>query len=200
MAETDGPYNELDVKARVMLTIWELTKNDGSKFASPEEIADYLSLEAGYIRGIIGDIEKQPSPRLSEKRYHAPGKTKGRKRIGYRLHDDAVIKEGTALILVELLKHHHNHSVNREEFVRLMARDHKMTDEGVNNRIDEGIRVGYVEDLTPIDGTVRGKERINEDFDYIRTLAVKYPSQQQPQQPTHAGKAGRKKPKGGVKN
>lgn len=174
MTNSSGPLDELDVKAKVMLTVWELTKDDGSKFVSPDEIAERLDLDPGYIRSVISDIEALPDPRLAEKRYHAPGKRRGRKRIDYRLHDDAVIKEGTALLLVELLKHHRNHSVNRDEFVAFMVEQHAMTPEGVRNRIDEGIRVGYIEDLTPLDGTIRGKERINEDSDYIRALAAKY--------------------------
>jgi hypothetical protein len=174
MTNIDPPFDELDIKAKVMLTIWELTKNDGSKFVSPNEIAQYLGVEAGYIRTVIGEIEAQAGSRLAEKKYHAPGKRHGRKRIDYRLHDDIVIKEGTALLLFELLKHHRNHSVNREEFVSFMVKQYDMTPEGVNNRINESIRVGYIEDLTLVDGTIRGKERINEEFDYIRTLASKY--------------------------
>lgn len=167
-------FNDLDINAKVMLTIWELTKNDGRKFASPEEIAARLDVEPGYVRTIIGEIEDLPGPHLSEKKYHAPGKKKGRKRIGYRLHDDAVIKEGTALLLVELMRSHRNHSVNRDEFVGRMVEEHGMTPVGVNNRIREGIRAGYIDDLTEFDGTIRGREHINVDFDYIKALASKY--------------------------
>jgi hypothetical protein len=168
---TNPRFDELDIKAKVMLAIWELTKDDGSKFVSPDEVAGYLSVDPGYIRAILRGIE---SGRLSEKRYHASGKLRGRKRISYRLHDDAVIKEGTALLLVELLKNHRNHSVNYEEFIELMVQKHEMSREGVVNRIAEGIRVGYIEDLNAVDGTIRGRERINEDFDYIEVLASKY--------------------------
>jgi hypothetical protein len=171
-----GSFDELDIKAKVMLTIWELTKNDGRKFASPEEIAACLDVEPGYIRTVISEIEHLPGPHLSEKKYHSPGKKKGRKRISYRLHDDAVIKEGTALILTELLKNHRNHSINRDEFVSLMVKRHGMTTRGVNNRISEGIRMEYIEDMTEFDGTIRGREQINVDFDYIKALASKYRS------------------------
>jgi hypothetical protein len=197
------PFDDLDIKAKVMLTIWELTKNDGSKFVSPIEIAEWLGVEAGYIRTVIGEIDAQAGPHLAEKRYHAPGKKRGRKRIDYRLHDDVVIKEGTALLLLELLKHHRNHSVNLKEFVELMVTQYGMTPEGVDNRISEGIRVGYIEDLTLVDGSIRGKERINEDFDYIRALASKYhsiPHNQQltPQYNSLSNKKNRN-PKGGTK-
>jgi hypothetical protein len=168
---TNPRFDELDIKAKVMLAIWELTKDDGSKFVSPDEVAGYLSVDPGYIRAVLREIE---SGRLSEKRYHASGKLRGRKRISYRLHDDAVIKEGTALLLVQLLKSHRNHSVNYEEFIELMVQKHEMSREGVVNRIAEGIRVGYIEDLNAVDGTIRGRERINEDFDYIEVLASKY--------------------------
>ncbi len=193
MADTQISLDELDARAKVMLTIWELTKDAGFKFVSPQEIADYLNVEPGYIRKVIGDIEAMPSPHLSKKKYHAPGKKFGRRRIGYRLDDDAVIKEGTALILLELLKSHHNHSVRRDDFVLRMVTTYQMTADGVNGRIDEAIRANYVEDLTSFDGTIRGRERVNLFFDYISGLASKYRPASSPQDPAQAVSKGTKK-------
>jgi DNA-binding MarR family transcriptional regulator len=190
-----GSFDGLDTKAKVMLTIWELTKNDGRKFASPEEIAARLNVRPGYIRKVIGEIEEElPAPHLSPDKYHARGVTKGRKRIRYRLHDDAVIKEGTALILLELLKSHRPHSADREEFIDRMVKEYGMKAESVEDRIKEGIRAGYIEDLTSFDDSIRGRERINKYMDYIKALASKYrstPLRQQSSKPGAKGKAGK---------
>jgi hypothetical protein len=174
MTGEKSPPGELDVRARVMLTIWELTKDAGHKFATPAEIGKALHLTAGYVRQVIQEIEDLSGPHLVENKHHAKGVSKGRMRIGYRLHDLAVIKPATALMLVELLKNHRSHFVKRKEFVDYMADVHGMARAGVDDRITEGIRAGYIEDVTTLDGTIRGREQINVDLPYIQALAAKY--------------------------
>jgi hypothetical protein len=198
-----GSFGDLDSKAKVMLTIWELTKNDGRRFASPEKIAECLSVTPGFIRKVISEIEVLPGPHLFPDKYHAPGVKKGRKRIRYRLDDDAVIKEGTARILLELLKSHRRHSVDRQEFVDRMSSELGMKPDSIEDRIKEGIRAGYIEDLTTFDGSIRGRQRINIYFDYIKALASKYPStsaRRRSSKYISTGKTGRVYTKGGKKH
>lgn len=194
MTGEKAPPVEPDVRAKVMLTIWELTKNAGDKFVSPAEIGRALHLTAGYVRQVIQEIEELPGPHLAETKYHAEGVTKGRMRIGYRLHDLAIIKPATALILAELLKNHRAHYVDREEFIDHMVRTHGMTRAGVENRIAESILAGYVEDATPLDGTIRGREQINVDLVYIQTLAAKYKPASSSAQPGHPTAAVERRP------
>jgi hypothetical protein len=174
MANRYGPLDELDIKAKIMLTIWELTKNAGDKFATPAEIGKALRISPGYVRTIIQDIEDLPGPHLSENKYHAKGIKTGRKRICYRLNDRTVIKPATALILIELLKKHQDHYVSRDDFVDYMVDEYGMTRDGVLGRIREATASGYIEDTVDLDSSIRGCEQINVDHDYIHALAGKY--------------------------
>lgn len=158
-----------------MIVIWELTQGDGTKFVSATELKAHVGRSEEYLKKACEAMTKGLWPRLVPKEAHLNEEQVGRKAtLGYRLAEEAVIIEETARILIELLKSHDAHRVNRKKFVENMVSDYMMDADEVNERIDEGIRLGYIEKVPK--NSLRGREVINQEIDYLTYLADKVPS------------------------
>jgi hypothetical protein len=184
-----------------MIVIWELTQRDGTKFVSAAELQTHIGRSEEYLKKACEAMTKEPQPRLVPKEAHLNEEQIGRKAtVGYRLAEEAVIIQETARILTELLKSHAAHRVNRKEFVERMIRDYGMDADEVNERIDEGIKFGYIEKVPK--NSLRGREVINQEIDYLTYLADKVPlrhASENPPQLAPTQKRMKSSPKGGVR-
>ena len=166
-----------------MIVIWELTQGDGTKFVSAGELKTHISRSEDYLKKTCEGMTKEPRPRLVPLEAHRNEQQVGRMAtLGYRLAEEAVIIEETARILLELLRSHDAHRVNRKKFVERMVSDFGMDADEVNERIDEGIKFGYIERVP--EKSLRGREVINLEIDYLRYLADKVPPRRPSVNPT----------------
>jgi hypothetical protein len=157
-----------------MIVVWELTQGDGTKFVSAEELKRHIGRSEDYLKKACEAMTKEPRARLVSKEGHLTEKQVGRMAtLGYRLAEEAVIIKETARILIELLRSHDSHRVNREQFVMQMVSEYGMDPDEVNDRIDEGIKFGYIEKVP--EKSLRGREVINLEIDYLIYLADKVP-------------------------
>lgn len=191
----------IDLNTKIMIVIWELTQGDGTKFASAAELQTHIGRSEEYLKKACEAMTKGPRPRLVPKEAHLKEQQVGRKTtLGYRLAEEAVIIQETARILIELLKSHDAHRVNRNEFVERIIKGYGMDADEVNERIDEGIKLGYIEKVPK--SSLRGREVINQEIDYLTYLADKVPlryTHENPPQLAPAQKTMKSNPKGGVR-
>jgi hypothetical protein len=166
----------LSMQTRIMILVWELTQFDGTKFLTALEMSDYLDRSEPYIKRVCETMTKGERAPLVAKDDHLTSNRRGRKAaVGYRLDDNMVIMPLTARLLVELMVSHSGHCVCRPVLVSRMASRYGAAEADINSRIDEAIRVGYIEEVP--DNSLRGRERINREIDYLQYLANKVPSQ-----------------------
>jgi hypothetical protein len=162
----------INLNTKIMIVIWELTQGDGTKFVSAAELKTHLGLSEEYLKKVCEAMTKGLRPRLVPKEAHLNEEQVGRKAtLGYRIAEEAVIIQETARILIELLKSHDAHRVNRNKFVERMVSGYGMDADEVNERIDEGIKFGYIEKVPK--NSLRGREVINQEIDYLTYLADK---------------------------
>lgn len=172
----------IDLKTKILIVVWELTQGDGTKFVSTEELRMYLGRSEDYLKKACLALTRGPRRRLVPKGAHLNEEQIGRMAtVGYRLADEAVIIEETARILIELLKSHHAHRVNRKKFVERMVSGFGMDAGEVNERVDEGVRLGYIEKVPG--NSLRGREVINQEISYLTYLAEKVPPRPLPESP-----------------
>lgn len=190
----------IDLKTKILIVIWELTQGDGTKFVTTEELQTHTGRSEVYLKKACVALTKGPRPRLVSKGAHLNEEQVGRMAtVGYRLAEEAVIIEETARIMIELLKSHDAHRVSRETFVERMVTKFGMDADEVNERIDEGIRLGYIEKVPR--NSLRGREVINQEISYLTYLADKVPprhSHENPAPLTSARKTAKTTPKKGV--
>jgi len=131
-----------------MILVWELTQFDGTKFLSALEMTDYLHRTEPYIKRICETMTKGDGAPLVAKDDHLTSNRRGRKAaLGYRLDDNTVIMPLTARVLVELMASHSGHRVRRAVLVGRMVSRYGAAETDINSRIDEAIRVGYIEEV-----------------------------------------------------
>jgi len=177
-----------------MIVVWELTQQDGTKFVSAEELETHLGRSKEYLKRVCERMTKGSHPRLKPKDAHTNEDQVGRKTaLGYRLAEGAVIIQETARILIELLRSHEGHRVKRKEFVERMVKEYGMDATEVNERIDEAIKVDYIEKVPK--NSLRGREAINDEIEYLTYLAEKVPLLSTPHAPSsketrHSGQGG----------
>lgn len=190
----------IDLKTKILIVIWELTQGDGTKFVSTEELQMHIGRSEVYLKKACVALTKGPRRRLVPKGAHLNEEQVGRMAtVGYRLAEEAVIIEETARILIELLKSHDAHRVSRKKFVERMVAEFGMNADEVNERIDEGIRLGYIEKVPR--NSLRGREVINQEISYLTYLADKVPPRRSPENPAllaSAEKTAKITPKKGV--
>src|SRR5215213_4103813 len=172
----------------VMFTIWELTKADPVSAVEPAEIGAKIKRHAGYVRAVIQQLMSAPHPRLQPVLRHK--KRLGRLRKAYRIHDEAVNLEETAVMLCELRSFKRgnsrsNRGVERDPFSRHTAKKFRMKLGDVNARIDDALKHNVLESL--LSGYIKSTQRLVDDFPYLEKLAAVY---QPSKSPTKAKKKG----------
>jgi hypothetical protein len=170
---TDSRGHATDTWAKVMLTVWDLTAQDSSSVATPEVIAAQLHKSVGYIRGVLSVIKKDPS-RLAEIPYHDPEKPKGRKRVGYRIHENAITLAETALILREFMTFHRqrNNLVDKSAFTAHVSKKFGFNKDDITSRLEDAVHFGYL--TNEFKRYLKSTPKLTSDTPYITGLAEKW--------------------------
>lgn len=162
-----------DAQRVVMFAIWELTKADPVLAVDPVDIGKKIKRHAGYVRNVINQLMAAPHPRLQPVPYHK--KPRGRLRKAYRIHDEAVNLEETAVILCQLRSFNpekSNRGVDRRAFSQHITKKFGMKPGDVNARIDDALKHHFLESL--LRGYIKGTQRLVDDFPYFEKLASAY--------------------------
>src|ERR1700730_7744535 len=165
-----------DAQVVVMFAIWELTKNDVVLAVAPDQIGAHINRHAGYVRSVIKQLMLSPYQKLQPVPYHQ--KPQGRLRKAYRIHDQAVNLEETAMILCRLrnfaLDNPKNNRIERELFSQYIASEFRMKRPDIDARINDALRYNYLE--SPLSGYIKGTQRLVDEVGYLGKLASLYRS------------------------
>jgi hypothetical protein len=182
----------LDIRTRVMVAVWELTKNDLLLCVTPDEIADEVKrlygkkVALGTVKNVFSELQKPDLPNriFHEEGFHISTNKMGKARKRYCLDEDLVILPETAFILLELARRGKGHRVSPGAIVEVKHEISRygVTEADVETRISEAIRVGYIKgniggSLTVCNRLRSEKEYLQELHNRLVTLSVLPPSE-----------------------
>jgi hypothetical protein len=169
--------NSFGIEARIMLAVWEITKDNLLGFASRDQIILKIQeldgkkkLSDAYVRREINNLQGLPYITFLEEGKPSSGKMENPQRT-YRLHEDTVIIPETAWILLDLAKRGRDHQITLEHIKETIqaAEKSSLSPEDVWGRIKEAARVGYIKES--IRSSYIVSNRLIKEREYLEELA-----------------------------
>jgi hypothetical protein len=141
-----------DTKIGIMLAVWHITEKDRTSFANRDEIASFFLDE--YNKKITPETIRKHIIKI-QKDFGKPFKIEGQHLTSngdlqdtYRIGDDTVTYPETAYTLLDLATHGEGQRIDitkKPETIKRCAKELGFSEEVIESRINDAIRVKYIE-------------------------------------------------------